>query len=116
MSLTKYSLIIISVILLAACSESATESPDFNFSGDNGGITLPDGFKSVIVADKIGSARHITVAENGDIYIALSQLHNGQGIAALRAQDGDGQADRTRYFVSLTGSGIQLHEGYLSLV
>ncbi|HLR25713.1 MAG TPA: PQQ-dependent sugar dehydrogenase [Fodinibius sp.] len=113
MSLTKYSLIIISVILLAACSESATESPDFNFSGDNGGITLPDGFKSVIVADKIGSARHITVAENGDIYIALSELHNGHGIAALRDQDGDGKADSTRYFGSLTGTGIQLHEGYL---
>src|SRR5699024_5370905 len=111
MSLTKYSLIIISVILLAACSESATESPDFNFSGDSGVITLPECFKSVILADKIASARHIAVDETGDIYIAPSDLHNGHGIAALRDQDGDGKAYSTRYFGSLTGTGIQLHEG-----
>src|SRR5699024_12130361 len=86
---------------------------NLNYSSNNDGITLPEGFRSVIVADSVGSARHITVAENGDIYIALSSLHDGKGIAALRDQNGNGKADSLEYFGSLVGTGIQLHDGYL---
>ena len=38
---------------------------------DNGGIKLPPGFCAEVVADGIGEARHIAVAPNGDIYVAL---------------------------------------------
>src|SRR2546430_8229246 len=30
---------------------------------DNGGITLPDGFCAVVLADQVGRARHLAVAE-----------------------------------------------------
>src|SRR5579859_8022045 len=38
---------------------------------DNGGITLPAGFCALVAADGIGPARHIAVAPNGDVYVAL---------------------------------------------
>ena len=38
---------------------------------DNGGITLPMGFCALVVADNLGAARHMAVAPNGDLYVAL---------------------------------------------
>ncbi|NBC65249.1 MAG: sorbosone dehydrogenase [Bacteroidetes bacterium] len=113
---TTYFLILILLTLVVACSsgdESAAVYENMNFSPDNGGITLPDGFQAVVVADSIGSARQMTVDEDGDIYVALSNDHNGNGIAALRDTDGDGVADTTAYFGDYTGTGIALHNGYL---
>src|SRR5699024_2730265 len=111
----RYSFFLLMVILLSSCAASTSEesNKNLNYSSNNDGITLPEGFRSVIVADSVGSARHITVAENGDIYIALSSLHDGKGIAALRDQNGNGKADSLEYFGSLVGTGIQLHDGYL---
>lgn len=74
-------------LLSISCSTDSTpaeELPYFKFSEDNGGLTLPDGFRAVVVTDSIGYARHITVRDNGDIYVALYNLYNGHGIAALR--------------------------------
>lgn len=36
-----------------------------------GGLTLPQGFCALVVADGLGAARHIAVASNGDVYVAL---------------------------------------------
>ncbi len=99
-------------IVLGACSQPGPFQ-DLNFAEDNGGITLPDGFQAVVVADSVGSARHIAANDNGDLYVALSELHNGNGIAALRDEDGDGQADIIEYFGNYTGTGIGLYNGYL---
>ncbi|MDR9367010.1 MAG: PQQ-dependent sugar dehydrogenase [Balneolaceae bacterium] len=113
---TTYFLILILSTLMVACSsgdESAAVYENMNFSPDNGGITLPDGFQAVVVTESIGSARQMTVDEDGDIYVALSNDHNGNGIAALRDTDGDGVADTTAYFGDYTGTGIALHNGYL---
>ncbi|HET8553070.1 MAG TPA: PQQ-dependent sugar dehydrogenase [Gammaproteobacteria bacterium] len=82
-------------------------------SKDNGGIHLPEGFCAVVVADKIGGARHLTVNKNGDIYVALSREHDGGGIAALRDTTGNGKADVIKYFGDYTGTGIRIHDGYL---
>jgi glucose/arabinose dehydrogenase len=111
-----YSSLLFGLILLCSCSaenQSSSEFSSFTFSDNNGGITLPDGFQAVVVTDSIGNARHITVDEDGDIYVALSEPVNGNGIAALRDTDGDGVADRTEYFGEYTGTGIALHNGYL---
>lgn len=104
---------LLSVLLFIACSGSVSQDNNLTFAKDNGGITLPDGFKAVVVAEDVGKARHITTADNGDIYVALSQLHNGHGTAALRDKDGDGKAETVKYFGSITGTGIQLHNDYL---
>src|SRR5256886_17328251 len=37
---------------------------------DNGGITLPQGFCALVVANDVGTARHLAVAPNGDLYVA----------------------------------------------
>ncbi|HKK45485.1 MAG TPA: PQQ-dependent sugar dehydrogenase [Balneolaceae bacterium] len=111
MRLLKLSLFAL-MILFMGCSRS-TSAQKMNYSDNNGGITLPDGFKAVVVADSVGKARHLVVADNGDIYVALSHGHNGHGIAALRDDDGDGVADQVKYFGDLTGTGLDLHDGYL---
>ena len=83
---------------------------------DNGSITLPDGFSAFVVADSIGSARHLTVNENGDIYVKLKDEKDStksSGIAALRDTNGDGRADVTEYFGKYGGTGIEIHNNYL---
>src|SRR6266849_3336899 len=70
---------------------------------DNGGITLPAGFCAVVAADNLGTARHLTVAANGDTYVAL-QAKPG-GVVALRDTNGDGRFDQKESFGegSITG-------------
>lgn len=116
MRLLKIGIVLLAGMILTGCggdSSTSSSSQTLNFSEDNGGITLPDNFQAVVVADSVGQARHVTVAENGDIYINLAEEKNGGSIAALRDDDGDGTADQVEYFGSHTGTGIQLHNGYL---
>ena len=53
---------------------------------DNGGLKLPQGFCAILAADGLGVARHIVVAQNGDVYVSLRDLGNQDpgGIVALR--------------------------------
>jgi glucose/arabinose dehydrogenase len=113
MKLIKYCFLICSVVIFIGCSSQSDSGQNFNFADDNGGITLPDGFQAVVVADSVGPARHIVSDDDGDIYVALSEAQNGNGIAALRDENSDGKADVIEYFGNLTGTGIQLHNGYL---
>jgi glucose/arabinose dehydrogenase/mono/diheme cytochrome c family protein len=84
--------------------------PDKN----NGGITLPENFGAMIVVDTLGSGRHIVVNDNGDIYVHLRRLnHLGKGIVALRDANRDGRADHIAGYSEVTGTGIELHNGYL---
>ncbi len=77
------------------------------------GIEIPKGFEAKKIADNLGSARHIAIRENGDIYIALREKNNGKGTVALRDKDGDNQADEMKYFGDVTGTGVALRNGYL---
>ena len=90
-------------------STEQTLSPD----ADNGGLTLPENFSALVVADETGRGRHIAVNENGDIYDSLGQQEENRGIACLRDTTGDGRADVIEYAGEHTGTGIQLHKGYL---
>jgi glucose/arabinose dehydrogenase len=85
---------------------------------DNGGLTLPEGFCAVVVADSIGRARHIAVAPNGDIYVALRRSRGageaGGGLA-LRDTNGDGRMDLIERFSESISTGISLHGTYLYL-
>ena len=81
---------------------------------DNGGILLPENFGAIVVADSIGRGRHLTVNENGDIYIHLRKLtDSGHGIIAMRDSSGDGRADIKAGFSEITGTGIELHNNFL---
>jgi len=78
---------------------------------DNGGITLPAGFCAVVVADQVGAPRHLAVAQNGDLFVALQSRPGG--VLALRDTSSDGKADVTERFGSEGGTGIALGKGVL---
>ncbi len=81
---------------------------------DHAGLTLPEGFCAVIVADRVGPARHLTVARNGDVLVALGRTRDGDGgILVLRDTTGDGVADVERRFGSGTGDDVELDGGFL---
>ena len=81
---------------------------------DNLRITVPDGFCVQLVVDSVGPARHVTVAPNGDLYVALANSRTARGgVLALRDADGDGVAETTRRFGIGGGSEVRYHDGFL---
>lgn len=47
------------------------------------GLTLPAGFCATIFADSIGGARHLVVAPNGDVFVALQQARRGSAVEGV---------------------------------
>ena len=80
---------------------------------DNGGLTLPGDFGAITVKEQTAPGRHIAVNSNGDIYLRLSQLMNGNGIVLLKDNNNDGRADTETSFGNFTGTGIAIKNGYL---
>jgi glucose/arabinose dehydrogenase len=81
---------------------------------DNGGLKLPEGFCALVIADDVGTARHLAVAPNGDVYVALQEGRaKPVGVAALRDTNGDGKMDQNERFGDKSTTGIALHNGYL---
>lgn len=83
---------------------------------DNAGLTLPEGFCALIVADGIGRARHLTVAPNGDVFVAVQPEPRGEtpgGVVILRDTTGDGVADLVRRFGGGVGDDVAFHKGFL---
>ncbi len=87
---------------------------------DDGAISLPAGFRALVVADnlvvgkKVGNSserlRGIVIAENGDIY-AKGKFGS---IYALRDTNGDGRADEIKEFgPGDGGTHIAFHDGWL---
>jgi glucose/arabinose dehydrogenase len=66
----------------------------------NAGLTVPDGFCALIVADSLGRARHLAVAPNGDVVVAVQSRDQGGGVWLLRDTNGDGVADRRERLVN----------------
>ncbi len=97
----------------SASSNQSPKSHGLAFAPDNAGLTLPAGFRVVVVATNLGEARHLAIASNGDIYIGLNGSRKGGGIVALRDTNGDGIADEIRYFGKGHGNGVAIHDGYL---
>jgi glucose/arabinose dehydrogenase len=83
---------------------------------DNGGLRLPEGFCALVAADDLGPARHLTVAPNGDVYVATLGGRRGsdQGpLVALRDSDGDGRLETRQRFGDSGATGIALRNGYV---
>jgi glucose/arabinose dehydrogenase/mono/diheme cytochrome c family protein len=105
------------LIYLANCqSPVGLPAPD----PDNGGLLLPEGFKALVVADRVGRARHLAVRDNGDIYVKLSSSDSiDGGIVALRDINGDGRMDFRQRFGGIPsgskfyGNAMTIHKGYL---
>jgi glucose/arabinose dehydrogenase len=79
----------------------------------NGGITLPEGFCALVAIEETGPARHLAVAGNGDVYVALEGAGEKGGVVALRDANGDGKFEIKEHFGSESVTGIGLRNGYL---
>lgn len=100
-------------MLLAASTVMASDSTKTIIADDSTAISLPKGFRSVVVATNLGKARHITVAANGDVFVKLERLKDGKGIYRLHDTNGDGKADDISGFGNYVGTGIAIKNGYL---
>jgi glucose/arabinose dehydrogenase/mono/diheme cytochrome c family protein len=84
----------------------------------NGGLTLPDSFVAVVVSDSVGPARHLAVADNGDVYVKLRASYPDGSNVALRDEDNDGKADIIQKFGVYEdslgyGTAMRINKGYL---
>jgi glucose/arabinose dehydrogenase len=81
---------------------------------DNGGLKFPDGFCALVIADDVGTARHLAIAPNGDVFVALQEGRGKPlGVAALRDTNGDGKMDTVERFGDKSTTGIEFRNGYL---
>ncbi|MBD0277131.1 MAG: PQQ-dependent sugar dehydrogenase [Flavisolibacter sp.] len=76
-------------------------------------LQLPPGFTATIVAEGVGSARHIAVNKQGGLYVKLSKLKEGRGIIYLKDRNGDGIFDEQIAFGEYPGTGIFIRNDYL---
>ncbi len=76
-------------------------------------LKLPAGFHANMMAENLGSARHLAITDNGIIYIKLNRAKGGKSILALKDTNGDGKIDDSSGFANYGGTGIALKNGYL---
>jgi len=93
----------------AAATRAQTARP---CPGDNAGLTLPSGFCATLFADSLGHARHLVVADNGDVYVNTwsgryytTKPPAGGFLVALRDTNHDGRADQRARFGATPASG-----------
>ncbi|TFG78771.1 MAG: sorbosone dehydrogenase [Flavobacteriales bacterium] len=106
----------LSVILLMSCkpeTKPADEAPTLAISADNAGLSVPEGFGVIKVADSLGKPRHIAVTSTGGIFVKLREPINGEGILYLEDSDGDGIAETKQGFGNYGGTGIDVDDQYL---
>jgi glucose/arabinose dehydrogenase len=107
-------LLIAGSALLFAQQNAASRLPACD--PDNGGISLPAGFCALVAADNLGVGRHMTVAANGDLFVAIRTGEASPGaVFALRDANGDGKFEVRERFAAEGGTGIALRPGYLYL-
>ena len=82
-----------------------------NSKANTSGLILPKGFTATIIADKIGNARHIAVAPNGNIYVKLESPKNGKGIIFLQKTSDNKYIQKG--FGNYGGTGIAIKDDYL---
>ncbi len=77
------------------------------------GLTLPDGFCAVLVAEGVGGVRQLAVAPGGDLYAAMSD--GRAGVVAFRDANGDGKPEERAAFGPGGANDVEVHDGYLYL-
>ena len=77
------------------------------------GLVLPAGFHATVVADELGHIRHLTVRDNGDIYVSTTHARTGPatGVIALRLGS-DHRVSQTEHFGTIDGgTAIRIYKG-----
>jgi glucose/arabinose dehydrogenase len=114
LSIVSISFILFFVITLATQCRNGAPSA----TPGNGGLLLPGNFAAAVVADSIGGARHLTVNDNGDIYVKLRNSYPDGSNVVLRDEDNDGQADVIKKFGIYTdsmgyGTAMRIYKDYV---
>lgn len=82
----------------------------FCFSQHVDNISIPANFTITKIADKIGSARHIAIANNGDVFIKLENIKENKGIVQLKYNK---ESYVPEYFGNYSGTGIYIKDNFL---
>lgn len=104
------------LLIFSACRLENKETDtlsNLQISPNNAGLSVPEGFGVIKVADSLGKPRHIAVTTKGGIYIKLRQAIDGKGVLFLEDNDNDGIADTIEGFGDYGGTGIYLDKDYL---
>jgi glucose/arabinose dehydrogenase len=108
------------LLAFTACGGSDTGGVDagdlaLHCADGNGGLILPDGFCAIVVSEGLGPARHLEVAPNGDVFVALRDSRETRdgplvpgALLALRDTDGDGIFDRSERWGVSGGNDVVL--------
>jgi glucose/arabinose dehydrogenase len=103
------------IAVVAACGsaddDGAATEHGVACAADNAGLTLPEGFCALEVADDLGAVRHIAVRSDGVVFGATRNERGTTGtgeLVALLDEDGDGRADRVERFGANGGTGLAL--------
>ncbi len=103
-----------SILILLGCQPAEPPAPQWSFAPDDDGLVLPESFEAVVVADSLGRGRHLTVRNNGDIYVHLAnRTESDHSIIALRDTSEDGRADIHESFAPYPGTGIRIHKNHI---
>jgi len=85
-------------------------------NAENAGLKLPAGFKADVIADNLGTARHIAVTPQGDIFVKINynarRNKDAKGIVVLH-DNGGGTATVKTSFGNFAGTGVYVKNGYL---
>ncbi|MCW5516489.1 PQQ-dependent sugar dehydrogenase [Muriicola sp. Z0-33] len=103
--------LLVAITLLTQCKKGPVD----------GGLFLPQNFKSTVVIDSIKeTVRHMAVSEDGVLYAKLRNATDEGSIAALVDEDGNDYADIVERFGAYGGktkwsyaTAMRIHNGYL---
>lgn len=80
------------------------------------GLKLPAGFKADVIAENLGTTRHIATTPQGDIYVKSNfnarRNKDAKGITVLH-DNGDGTTTIKSKFGNFSGTGVYIKSGYL---
>lgn len=99
--------------ITALASFSVFNNTNKNIAPFPANLKLPVGFSATIIADSLGSLRHLVVTDHGDIYVKLNSLKKGNGIYFLSDTNHDGRLDKKMSFAKYPGTGIKIKGQYL---
>ena len=102
---------LVAVVCVSAGFVARRQGPPAGCDAGNVGLTLPQGFCAGVFARGIAGARHMAVADNGDVFVITNPAGRRgggppRGVFRLRDGNGDGRADSVERVADGTGSGI----------
>ena len=99
---------VVGLILFNACKDAPTAGSG---TAVGAGLTIPEGFSAVAIAQNTGSPRHMVVTPENDLYVHLANNRKGKSILVYHI-DGD-KATLKSTFGDFGGTGIAIKDGYL---